>query len=329
MLNLRLPFFIALSCLVLTACNGGLDRLERVERSPSRTQAAVISNDASLSFIATSEHGLMLIDLDTQQPLHNWQQEQGGIAEIISVALSADNSVAAAASRESIATWDTQTGAVLGYWRVDESSIRDIAVSNRGQSIVIARSDGVVLVFEPDTGRRLEFFGHSERVNSVDVSPNGRYIVSGGDDHKTLVWRSADAQVLHEFSATGRINHVRFNPDGSAAFSASAQTANIWHLTSGELISQLHHRSRYKTFLSAAFSADGRYLVTGSPSRHLEIWQVASGSRLHSLQVDGRRGEHPPRAAVIAVAFSPQTDQVLSENSAGFAASWKFELVPE
>lgn len=329
MLNLRLPLYIALSCLVLTACGRGIDRLERVEHSPSRTQAAAISNDASLSFIATSEHGLMLFDLETQQRLHNWQQEQGGIAQIISVALSADNLVAVAASRETLATWDTQTGAVLGYWRMDESSIRDIAVSNRGQSIVIARADGVVLVFEPDSGRRLEFFGHSERVNSVDISPNGRYIISGGDDHQTLVWRAADAQVLHQFSAAGRVNRVRFNPDGSTALSASAQTANIWHLTRGELVSQLRHRSRHKSFLSAAFSADGRYLVTGSPSRHLEVWQVATGRRLHSVQVDGREGEQPARAAVIAVAFTEQQGKILSENSAGFADSWKFELAAD
>lgn len=327
--NLRLTLFFALSYILLTACSQGSERLDYVERSPSRTQAAAISNDASLSFVATSEHGLKLFDLNTQQRLHNWQQEEGGIAQITSVALSADNLVAVAASRETLATWDTQTGAVLGYWRMDESSIRDIAVSNRGQSIVIARADGVVLVFEPDSGRRLEFFGHSERVNSVDISPNGRYVISGGDDHQTLVWRSADAQILHQFSAEGRVNRVRFNPDGSTALSASAQTANIWHLTRGELVSQLHHRNRHKSFLSAAFSADGRFLVTGSPSRHLEVWQVATGSRLHSAQVNGREGEHPPRAAVLAVAFTEQEGKVLSENSAGFAESWRFEVAPD
>lgn len=326
MANLRLPLYFVLSCFFLTACGQASERADRFERSPSRTQAAAISNDASLSFVATSEHGLMLFDLKNQQRLHNWQQDQDGIAQINSVALSADNRIAVAASRETLAMWDTQSGAVRGYWRMDESTIRDIAVSNRGQHIVIGRSDGAVLLFEPDSGRRLEFFGHSERINSVDISPNGRYVLSGGDDHQALVWRTADAQIVHDFAADGRVNRVHFNPDGSTALVASAQTASIWQLTSGELISELRHRSRHKSFVSAAFSADGHYLVTGSPSRHLEVWRVSDGRRLHSVNVSGREGEHPPRAAVIAVGFGGQTGEVFSENSAGFAEHWQFEL---
>ncbi|MCC5878425.1 MAG: PQQ-binding-like beta-propeller repeat protein [Idiomarina sp.] len=326
MANLRPTLYFALCCLVLSACGKVSELEERVERSPSRTQAAAISNDATLSFVATSEHGLMLFDLANQQRLHNWQQDEDGIAQITSVAIAADNSVAVAASRETIAVWNIETGEVRGYWRMDESTIRDVAVSNRGQHIVIGRADGVIVLYEPATGRRLEFFGHSERINSVDISPNGRFVLSGGDDHKALVWQAESAQVVHEFAADGRVARVRFNPDGSSAFVASAQTASIWHLTTGELISELRHRSRHKSFLSASFSTDGDYLVTGSPSRHLEIWRVNDGKRMHSVQVDGREREHPPRAAVIAVAFASPQGTVLSENSAGFAERWHFDL---
>lgn len=322
MTNLARFGLMATLAALLLACTPSPEQVSRHERSPSRTQVATIAQDASLALVATSEHGLQLIDLATQETRHQWQHEQDGVAQIVSVRLSADNRVAVAASRETVAMWDVESGAVLGYWRMDESTVRDVAVSNRGRHIIIGRADGVVLVFEPESGRRLEFFGHSERINSIDVSANGRYVLSGGDDHLGLVWRSDNAQVIQRFASDGRVNRVRFNPDGSTALVASAQVASIWHLTRGEQISQLRHRSRHKAFLSASFAPDGAYLVTGSPSRHLDIWRVKDGARVMSTQVKGRDKEHPPRAAVVATAFSADGQFVFSENSAGFGEQW-------
>lgn len=327
---LKLPLSgLIFTCLLLSACSDGAKLVDRAEHSPSRTQAASISHDGHLAFVATFEHGLRLIDTSTQEILYNWQQEQDGISQISAVAIAADNSVAVAASRETIALWDISTGDVRGYWRTDESTIRDIAVSNRGRHLIIGRNDGVILVFEPDTGRRLEFFGHSERINSIDVSPNGRYIISGADDHQSIVWQSDTGQIVQRLPADGRVIQVRFNPDGSSAFSASARTATIWQLPAGEIISELRYRSRHKSFISASFSANGQFLLTGSPSRHLELWDIASGKRLHSERLQGRDGEYPPRAAVIAVGFIGQSDTVISENSSGFAERWKFTALTE
>lgn len=310
----------------ISACTPKPQQEQRHERSPSRTQAADISQDGSFSLVATSEHGLLLIDLDAQQPVHNWQHEQDGVAQIVGVAISPDNKVAVAASRETIAIWDIDSGAVLGYWRLEEAAIRDIAVSNRGRHLIIARADGVVLVFEPDSGRRLEFFGHSEGVNSIDVSGNGRYVISGSDDRRALIWRTDNAQVIQQYESDGRINRVRFNPDGSSALVASSQTAVVMRLTSGEVVSELKHRTRHKSFLSAAFSKDGKWLVTGSPSRHLEVWRVEDGKRMKSIQVKGRSSEHPPRAAILATAFSTDSQHVITESSAGFGERWSVEL---
>lgn len=313
----------------LLACTPSPEQLSRHERAPSRTQVATIADDASLALVATSEHNIQLLDLTLQQARFEWRFGEEVTPttsqitqQVISVAFAPDTSVVLAADRQYIVTWDTNNGDVTGYWHMGESSIQDVAISNQGRHIIIARADGTVVVFEPETGRRLEFFGHSERVNSVDVSANGRYVISGGDDHRALVWRTDNAQLVQEFPSDGRVHRVRFNPDGSTAFVASSQVANIWHLTHGELVSELRHRSRHNAFTSARFSPDGAYLVTGSPSRHLDIWRVNDGDRVMSTQTKGRANEYPPRAVIIAVAFAPDGRTVFSENSAGFGETW-------
>lgn len=322
MTNLSRAALLTAVVYCLLACTPSPEQQSRHERSPSRTQVATIAHDGSVALIATSEHDIQLIDLTTQQSRYHWRFGDEVSTQVISVALAPDNSVALAADRERLVTWDIASGDVTGYWRMGESTIQDVAVSNQGRHIIIGRADGVVLVFEPETGRRLEFFGHSERVNSVDVSANGRYVISGGDDHRALVWRSDNAQLIQEFPSDGRVNRVLFNPDGSTALAASAQVANIWHLTRGDLVSELRHRSRHNAFTSAGFSADGTYLVTGSPSRHLDVWRVVDGVRVMSTRVKGRSKDYPPRATVVATAFSPDGRTVFSENSAGFGESW-------
>ncbi|RUO24064.1 hypothetical protein CWE09_13045 [Aliidiomarina minuta] len=306
----------------LQACTPSAEHVSRHERAESRIQAAAISHDGQFSLLASSEHGLLLYSADNQL-IHNWQQDDQGIAQIRAVDISADNQVAVAASGETLALWNTTSGEVMGYWRNDESRIRDIAVSNQGRVIALGRGDGVIVVFEPISGRRIEFFGHSERINSIDISPNGRYVLSGADDHKSILWDTQSGQVIHEFPAEARITQVRLNPDGSQAFTATGQQADIWDLTSGQLVTSLQHHNRYKVFISAAFSGDGQYIVTGSPSRHVEIWRTTDGKRLAATQVSGREGDYPPRAAVIAVAFIGQSGHIITENSAGFGERWQ------
>lgn len=318
-------FSLPALCLSLLACTPSADNLMRTDVAPSRAQAATISADGHYALIATHTDGLHLWDLHSNTLVHNWQQNEDSINQIQSVAIAADNSVVAAASREALALWSIATGSVLGYWRMDESTIRDIAVSNQGRHLAIGRADGVVILFEPSNQRRLEFFGHTERINSVDISPNGRYVLSGGDDHRSLLWNTSSAQILHQFPAPGRVNLVRFDQHGEYAFVASPELAQVIQLTRADIISELRHNHRYRTFSSAAFSGDNRYLITGSPSRHIEVWRTDDGQRISMARSAGRDGDSPPVGAIIGASFGSQ-DQAVTVSSAGFLEQWQFEL---
>ncbi|MCC5854251.1 MAG: hypothetical protein JJU10_01025 [Idiomarina sp.] len=314
--------WLGLFTLFLSGCAPDPELMQRHERSNSRVQAAAISNDGRFSLIATNEEGLRLYDHQTGQLLHNWQQDDEGISQIVSVDFSHDGGTAIAASRMTIVLWNTATGEVKGAWRNDDGVILDVAVANSGRAVAIARSDGVVLLFEPQTGRRLEFLGHRDRVNTVDISPNGRYVLSGGNDHQAFLWGTRDGQIVHHFPIEQRVIRVRLHPGGEFALVSSAVEAQIRRLTTGEIHTHLNYHVRQKVFSSAAFSPDGRWLVTGSPSRQVELWSVQNGDRLTFWRVQGRPGDHPPRAAILSTSFASE-NTIAIETSAGYGELWR------
>ncbi|WP_113907836.1 WD40 repeat domain-containing protein [Aliidiomarina celeris] len=306
----------------LLGCSPGSELLERQTRTEGTVQAAALTNDGSLSLVATAEEGLRLFDNQKNTIRFNWQQEEQGISQIVAVAFSPDNSVALAASRMTLVLWSTESGEVLGAWRNDESFIIDVAVSNRGEHIVLARNDGVVLFFNPSTGRRLEFQGHSDRVNQVQVSANGRYVLSGGNDHQALLWNTEQVAIVHRLPAAGRVTRIALDANGTLAMVNAGPDTFIYHLVSGERLHTLSTLSRQNVFTSARFSPNSKYLLTGSASRQIELWSMNSGNRIAHWRADGKPSDHPPRAAVLALAFLPN-QTILSESSAGFGERWQ------
>ncbi len=313
---------IVLLSVTLLACSPAAELIERNERTSSRVQAAAISKNGSFSLVSTTEEGLRLFDTQSGQLLHNWQQEDGGISQIIAISFSDDGNVVLAASRMTVVLWSTVNGEVLGAWRNDDSFILDVAVSNHGEHIVLARNDGIVILFEPKTGRRVEFQAHTDRVNQVEISANGQYVLSGSNDHQAILWRTDPVQIVHHFPIEGRITRLAMDSAGRYAFVSSGVSANLYNLVSGKLQQSLDIRANQKVFSSAAFSADSQWLLTGTASRLIEFWDVTTGERVCHWRIDGRAGEHPPRAAIIALGFiNAQT--IAIETSAGFGELWQ------
>jgi WD40 repeat protein len=138
--------------------------------------------------------------------------------------------------------WNIATGQSEGYWKVRESTIRDIALSNNGDFILLGKSNGTVVHITMSNGRRLEFLGHTEKINAVDMLPNGRIAISGGNDYVAYVWDTESGQVIYRFNHPSRVTMVALDPKGRFAFTAdSKKSSNIWDLKTGKRVSQLQY----------------------------------------------------------------------------------------
>ncbi|MGJ8679128.1 WD40 repeat domain-containing protein [Paraglaciecola sp.] len=285
--------------------------------------AANISADASISVVSNIQNGITVWDLTTNQKKFVWNNQEDGINLVTNIHIAFDNSYVVTSDRETFTLWNLADGEPEGFWRIDEASIRDVAVSNQGRGILVGRSNGKVMFFEPKTSRRLEFLGHQEKVNSLDISPNGFYALSGGNDYVAYLWDTRSGQVIHKFEHTSRVTKVVLDDEGRYAFTAdSKRDAKIWDLATGQEVSNLQYLARQRIFTTAAFSKDGQFLLTGSPSKRMNLWQVESGSEVNEWYVSPRESSQPPTAVVYSVAFK-NNQEIFSVSSSGLIEEWK------
>ncbi|GAA0343450.1 PQQ-binding-like beta-propeller repeat protein [Bowmanella denitrificans] len=322
---MRQSLLFGLFVLLLTGCSiPGSTPVASYEHAPGGAMAAAIAVNANMVVVSSVENGISVWDVEKQNLRYQWRHQGEGNNLVATTRIAFDGSYVVTSDREAFALWSLQSGEPVGFWRIDESSIRDIAVSDQGRAILVGRGNGKVMLFEPQTGRRLEFLGHQEKINSVDLSPNGFYALTGGSDFMAYLWDTRSGQVLYSFTHTSRVTKVALDYQGRYAFTAdSKNNARIWDLRSGDQISKLHYLQRQKIFSAARFSADGKYLLTGSPSRGLSLWDVKSGDEVSSWMVTPKQGSRPQSAVVYDVAFMPD-NKVMSHSSSGLTEVWSY-----
>ena len=309
----------------LFACSPSGDKpIQRFQHAIEGSYAGNISNDGKWSVISSIHHGISVWDLEKNALKYQWAQKQDSSDNLVlAIDISNNSSHALTASRNNFALWNMNTGESEGYWRIRESNIRDIAVSNNGNYVLIGKGNGVVVHVAIDTGRRLEFLGHKEKINTVDMMPNGRVAMSGGNDFIAYVWDTVSGQVIYQFNHTSRISRVALDSQGRFAFSAdSMKSAHIWDLKTGKLITKLQGTKRHEVFSSVSFSSDGRTLVTGAASSKVSVWDIATGKRITSWHVTPKEANRPTGAVVYSLAFS-DNNTLITESSSGYAELWR------
>ncbi len=326
---IKLPITLILSAIFLVACSPSSDKpIQRFQHAIEGSYAGGISNDGKWSVISSIHHGISVWDLEKDALTYQWSQTQDSSDNLVlAIDVSNNNSHALTASRENFSLWNMNTGQSEGYWKVRESNIRDIAVSNNGNYLLIGKGNGVVVHVSVDTGRRLEFLGHKEKINTVDMMPNGRVAMSGGNDFIAYVWDTKSGQVIYQFNHTSRVSQVALDSKGRFAFSAdSMKSAYIWNLKTGELISKLKGTKRHEVFSSVSFSPDGKTLVTGAASSKVSVWDITSGERTASWHVTPKEANRPTGAVVYSLAFRDNST-LITESSSGYAELWHIPQV--
>ncbi|PSW04835.1 WD40 repeat domain-containing protein [Photobacterium lipolyticum] len=308
--------------ILLSGCFFSGSEIQRWVLAPEGATSFSLSRDGRFALFNSAQQGIVLWDLQQNKRLADFGSQDPHHNTVLSSKISDNNRYAITATAQNFAVWDLAWGQSDGLWSISDGIIRDVDIANNGQHVVLGLSNGKALYIDLGTGRRLEFLAHREKVNSVAISANGQYALSGGNDYFAYLWDTRTGQIIYRFEHTSRISRVALQRHGKLALTADGTNdIFVWDLTSGKKQAELAVRLRQQNLSSARFSEDGTRLVTGTPSRRVELWDSTTGKNLGRWEAAPLQDARPPSAVVYDVAITA-SGQVISGTSAGIAQAW-------
>jgi sterol desaturase/sphingolipid hydroxylase (fatty acid hydroxylase superfamily) len=146
------------------------------------------------------------------------------------------------------------------------SAILGVAVGPDGDTIVAASEDGMVRVWDNETGQeKLTLTGNGGAVHSVAISADGSHIVTGGADKMVRIWNGRTGQLENALGGhANEVLSVAVSAEGQLVVSGSAdQTVRVWDLETGQ---KTLFQPNKGAVTGVAISGDGRCIVSSSLS---------------------------------------------------------------
>jgi WD40 repeat protein/nucleoside phosphorylase len=227
--------------------------------------------------------------------------QQGGLISnnIDPSASSQETGRAAPPSRQAI-------GTTLCTYDIHSSYVVAVAWEPGGNRVASAGGDGLVRVWEADTGHTLltyrghppvfKSFNMAPTIYTIAWSPEGLRLASAGVGTDIHVWDVATGQDIVTYTRhSGLLPDVwalAWSPDGKRIASACSamstdKTIHIWNATTGGKI--LHYDSHYGVLpnfsvSSVAWSPQGDRIASTCGDKTIRLWDITTGKRIAAFQ---------------------------------------------
>ena len=162
------------------------------------------------------------------------------------------------------------------------------------------------------------FEGHEFHVVSLAYSPDGKRIASSSKDGEARVWDVSTGEsrrfdvLVHSFVTEDWVRTVAFSPDGTKLVSDTA----LFDLSTGSC-TRGAFGDIFRMVISIAFSADGRFVASGSSDATFQIWDTSTHQPIAHLV--GHTG------GVSSVYFFPDGKQMMSASEDGTIRVWNID----
>jgi WD40 repeat protein/predicted Ser/Thr protein kinase len=221
--------------------------------------------------------------------------------------------VASGSGDWAIRLWDAERcegrAALLGHG----GGVYDLVFDDHQSTLISASEDRTVRMWDLNDADAIKPSGHlplggyDHGVYRLAIESSQRSVAAGGLDGTVFVWGlfSSRPVLRYRFPGKGRYcSAIAIEPGGKrlvAGFSGdpdASAPARVWNLADGQELDELPHDA---PVTAAAFSHDGRYLVTGTYAGALLVWRTTPRfERVHAIEAHSRYD-------VTSIAFQPDS----------------------
>ena len=255
-------------------------------------------------------------------------------ATITSVEISPDNTLAVTADSDGVArVWQIENGNPVSLLRGHTNSIYVAEFSRDSKLVVTGSADNTMRVWDARTGQNLQIFrGHSGGVRSVDLSPvSPNIIATGSDDGSVRVWDTnqnerllpnsrGQSSIVSSAAFSPRFDPTRADAEHNTyvAMTDYDGTLRMWDARTGttQTLSFAHPLG----ISYAAFSPDGKSLVTASVDKTARVWNLNEDGSM-TIPYQSEFKAHTDR--VYKAAFSPDSKFIVTGSRDGTARVWE------
>jgi WD40 repeat protein len=213
-------------------------------------------------------------------------------------------------------------------------------------------------LWEVVTGKEIRSFeGHDNEIMSAAISPDGKLVLTGSADRTARLWDAASGKEIRKvLTDSAPIISVAFSPNGKQILTVGdsygapkgkqASPPRLWDTVSGQEILSLRLKDVVNKkgqpisvgVRSAAFSRDGKQVLTGSQYETATLWEVASGKERLTFKGDnpvllspdsklvftsGHLRDNPPRL------WDALSGKEIHKLNYGSGAIWSVEFTPD